>query len=131
MFCIKLRVGRRRPPAEPPEREQARLHAQAAMAVNAAEQHGQLVRSDSIQLRSKVQPAADPAGSNRTFLGFCTTVLQESKWNDSFVETTSRETQQNFETKSARCVFLVRSDGGENGEAAGTKIGFCRLCMLV
>jgi hypothetical protein len=106
MFCIKLRVGRRRPPAVPPAREQARLQAQAAMAVNAADASEALVRSDSIQLRSKVQPAADPAGSNhRTFLGFCATVLQESKWNESFVETNSRETQQNFETKSTRHFF--------------------------
>ena len=32
------------------------------MAVNAADASEALVRSDSIQLRSKVQPAADPAG---------------------------------------------------------------------
>ena len=31
-----------------------------------------------------------------------------------------------------RGVFFshVRSDGGENGEAAGIKIGFCRLCIV-
>ena len=48
----------------------------AAMVVNAADASEALVRSDSIQLRSKVQPAADPAGSNhRTFLGLCATVF--------------------------------------------------------